>query len=635
MKNLIYLILFLIPIISNGQTFSANCSTTAAQTMTVDGACTASQNVSNAAGTPAYAGCATGGAEDGWLYFVATSTSTAVTYTSTNNRDIAIVVYQGASCASLSVLSCTDRIFEANGTIEAAEITTVSGSPYYIRIVDLSSNTPNGSVCVRNTPINNSCATATTLVSGTACSTTNGTTLNASESVPLATACGGNNNDDVWYSFVATNTGQNILVNPVNGVDAVIQIFTGTCAALTSALCEDSWVAGYPESVVATGFTVGTTYYFRVYEFGAGTGGAFSVCVNAPVTPGGNNNCPGAISLTDGAPVNGSNFGFDDQCTQTLCSDPNTTDCYIGPPSPPSACSLLDYATCMSLETNAWYTFTPAISGNFFFNMYNQQCGVGDGMQMWLGTATGACPTANNFSQILCQSNATPETITINASLTAGVKYYLVVDGFAGEQCNYSLLVSASISLPLNLLSLEAKRENEKTSLINWKTIDFKNLKRFDVERSEDAVNFDNIGSIQLENSESNEISSYSFVDNNCPNYIPYYYRLKYVDINGEIDYSKIVELGLNSETIDDLNNLIVKPNPSSESTKLYFSISKEEKMELKVLSTNSILVLQKDFIATTGENNVEISTKELTSGMYFIILQSKSGTRTCKLIKQ
>ncbi len=110
MKKLIYLILFLIPIIINGQTFSADCSTAAGQTMTVDGACTANQNVSNAAGSPAYAGCATGGAEDGWLYFVATSTSTAVTYTSTNNRDIAIVVYQGSSCSSLSFLNFTDRI---------------------------------------------------------------------------------------------------------------------------------------------------------------------------------------------------------------------------------------------------------------------------------------------------------------------------------------------------------------------------------------------------------------------------------------------------------------------------------------------------------------------------------------------
>ncbi|MBK6835315.1 MAG: T9SS type A sorting domain-containing protein [Bacteroidetes bacterium] len=630
MKKLIYLILFLIPIIINGQTFSADCSTAAGQTMTVDGACTANQNVSNAAGSPAYAGCATGGAEDGWLYFVATSTSTAVTYTSTNNRDIAIVVYQGASCASLSVLSCTDRIFEANGTIEAAEITTVSGSPYYIRIVDLSSNTPNGSVCVRNTPVNNSCATATTLVSGTACSTTNGTTLNATESSPLATACGGNNNDDVWYSFVATNTNQNILVNPVNGMDAVIQIFTGSCAALSSALCEDSWVAGYPESVVATGFTVGTTYYFRIYDFTSGTGGAFSVCVNAPVTPGANNNCPGAISISDGVSVNGSNFGFDDQCTQTLCADPTTIDCYVA-----AGCVLTDYASCMSLETNAWYTFTPATSGNFFFNMYNQQCGVGDGMQMWLGTATGACPTANNFSQILCQSTATPETITLNTNLTAGTQYYLVVDGFAGDQCNYSLLVSSTISLPINLLSLDAIRESEKTSSINWKTIEFKNLERFDIERSLDAVNFTNIGSHQIEKNESTEISSFSFKDQNCPDISPYYYRLKYIDENGKVDYSKIVQLSNGIKSFDNIDNIRLIPNPSNDLTRLYFSTPKEEKLELKILSINSTLILQKTFDSNVGENNIEISTKELNSGIYFVILQSKSGTKTCKLIKQ
>lgn len=633
MKKLIYLILFLIPIISKSQTFSADCSTAAAQTLTVGGSCTANLNVNNAAGSPAYTGCATGGAEDGWLYFVATSNSTAVSYTSSNNRDVAIVVYQGASCASLSVLSCTDRIFEANGSVDVAEITTVSGSPYYIRIVDLSSSTPSGSICVTNTPSNNSCATATTLVSGTSCSTTNGTSLNATESAPLA-ACSGNNNDDVWYKFVATNTNQNILVNPVTGMDAVIQIFTGSCAALTSALCEDSWVAGYPESVVATGFTVGTTYYFRVFDYTAGSGGAFSVCVNSPVTPAGNNNCPGAVSISDGVAINGSNFGFDDQCTQTLCSDPNTTDCYIGPPSPPSACSLLDYASCMSLETNAWFTFTPAASGNFFFNMYNQQCVVGDGMQMWLGTATGACPTANNFSQIICQSTATPETITLNASLTAGTQYYLVVDGFAGDECNYSLLVSSTISLPVNILEIEASRINNKNSSLKWKTISYSNLAKIEIERSNNGIEFERIGEKNLDSPNSNEINSFEFIDNNCPQNDSYYYRLKLNDLNGDFDYSKIVKLS--DIDIDIYSDIILQPNPSNSYTILSFnSKEKKENFSVEIRSVDNKLVFSKEYYSQTEINKIEINTVDFESGIYFVLVKTNKGIKSAKLVKQ
>lgn len=86
-----------------------------------------------------------------------------------------------------------------------------------------------------------------------------------------ALACAGftgNALDDVWYSFVAGSTEVNITAN-VN-FDAVLTLFSGDCNALIQEDCADATISGPTvEQISATGLTIGSTYYFRVYSFGA------------------------------------------------------------------------------------------------------------------------------------------------------------------------------------------------------------------------------------------------------------------------------------------------------------------------------------------------------------------------------
>jgi hypothetical protein len=90
---------------------------------------------------------------------------------------------------------------------------------------------------------------------------------------------------DVWFSFVCTSTEQSIGVIGFNESDAVVELFAGTCSNLSSIGCADDT---YPTSAGAsstevldqTGLTVGTTYYFRVYDYGNGSPEHnFAVCV--------------------------------------------------------------------------------------------------------------------------------------------------------------------------------------------------------------------------------------------------------------------------------------------------------------------------------------------------------------------
>ncbi len=137
-------------------------------------------------------------------------------------------------------------------------------------------------------PANNNCGTATLLTvnSGTTCSAiTNGTTVNATQS---QAGCVGTANDDVWFRFVATGTNHAITVTPNSLYDAVVQVFSGSCGALSSIACQDNTLGYETENVSLSGLTVGSTYYVRVYSYYSSTSdnGTFSICVTTPSTGG-------------------------------------------------------------------------------------------------------------------------------------------------------------------------------------------------------------------------------------------------------------------------------------------------------------------------------------------------------------
>lgn len=130
---------------------------------------------------------------------------------------------------------------------------------------------------------NDNCINAipVTVNTGTTCSSvTTATTTGASQSVA---GCSGTADDDVWFSFVATNnfhtisatgTGSPALANPV------IEVFSA-CGG-SSLVCSNT-TTGTTESFTVYELTIGATYYYRVYSNANGSGqGNFTTCVATP-----------------------------------------------------------------------------------------------------------------------------------------------------------------------------------------------------------------------------------------------------------------------------------------------------------------------------------------------------------------
>jgi gliding motility-associated-like protein len=109
-----------------------------------------------------------------------------------------------------------------------------------------------------------------------------GTVIGATAS-PEGNTCGGTDDDDVWFSFVATAANHSINLNNVAGstTDLFHVLYTGSCGALTQIYCSD------PNSSIANNLVVGQTYYIRVYTWTATPNQTttFTVCIGTIPPP--------------------------------------------------------------------------------------------------------------------------------------------------------------------------------------------------------------------------------------------------------------------------------------------------------------------------------------------------------------
>lgn len=123
--------------------------------------------------------------------------------------------------------------------------------------------------CGTDAPANDECEGAIALTPTTECVTQFFAPICASRSMSAMTCNGftGDANDDVWYSFTATATDMTIGGAPAGSMDIAMQLFSGSCGSLTPIACGDQAGQGGADDMIATGLTVGQTYYFRVYDF--------------------------------------------------------------------------------------------------------------------------------------------------------------------------------------------------------------------------------------------------------------------------------------------------------------------------------------------------------------------------------
>lgn len=275
-------------------------------------------------------------------------------------------------------------------------------------------------------PSNDDCAGATLIAFTTSCSYTtyNNTGSTASASVP-APGCANYVGGDVWFKVVVPSSGHLTFDSQAGGItDGGMAVYSGTCGALTLIACDDDASGnGLMPMLNLNGMTAGSTVYIRFWEYGGNTFGTFGLCVfdNPPAS----NSCGSATHICN---LNGYHG--------------NTSAAY-SPDFPGNfcdGCSLFQG----SIENNSWLSFTAgASSATLQFTVSN--CTSGDGIQMGIYSGTNC----NNFTLLTNPAMTAGNggqlgqgTFNITAnSLTVGNDYYVMIDGFAGDVCDYNITV--------------------------------------------------------------------------------------------------------------------------------------------------------------------------------------------------
>lgn len=176
-----------------------------------------------------------------------------------------------------------------------------------------------------------------------------------------------------------------------------------------------------------------------------------------------------------------------------------------------------------------------------------------------------------------------------------------------------------NVVLPINLLFFSA-RKNAESVLVQWKVAAQLNGTDFKIERSNDGRNFTEIGFVNWNNSNGDQ--SYQFVDNN-PQSGKNIYRLKQVEITGEVNYSasKSVNFG-------NAKQLSVYPNPATVS--LTIDTKADSKILLFTAAGQSVKI-----DVTRSANQAVLNTLSLQPGAYILQVVEAGVSKAQQIIIQ
>jgi len=237
----------------------------------------------------------------------------------------------------------------------------------------------------------------------------------------------------------------------------------------------------------------------------------------------------------------------------------------------------------------------------------------------------------NNGTVVKELSSLTVGDVAVN--ITANKIRYL--DSGASNSGGFELAsVSWDNPLPVELVSFEAKLL-EKSILLEWDTATEINNYGFDVERQQSELRSNNsdwekLGFIEGHGT-SNSLKKYSFIDKSLETSGKYCYRLKQVDIDGNFEYSNIVEINLSKP----LNFVLDQnyPNPFNPTTSISYSIPEYGYVTLGIYDVlGDEVVRLEDTYKSAGNYVFFFDASKLTSGVYFCTIKSGKFVQTKKM---
>jgi hypothetical protein len=198
---------------------------------------------------------------------------------------------------------------------------------------------------------------------------------------------------------------------------------------------------------------------------------------------------------------------------------------------------------------------------------------------------------------------------------------------FNVANCDDTSGLCTETALPIELKSFTASKSNSNINL-DWVTAKEENFSHFEIERSVDQENWEQIGLVQGMGESMSDVH-YDFTDRNAPFGI-IYYRLNAVDIDASFEYSPVVKVEVGFE-----GKLAVSPNPVRDASNLKIQVPTEFTENLAYVALFDLSGIKVQEFRNFDTNGTLQIDQKLKSGMYILKVNHNGLQENIRVIIQ
>jgi len=179
-------------------------------------------------------------------------------------------------------------------------------------------------------------------------------------------------------------------------------------------------------------------------------------------------------------------------------------------------------------------------------------------------------------------------------------------DGFYIDNVKVVKSTATLSILPLHVFNFYGKMLDDGSAQLNWEATTDEGFDHFEIERSSDGITFSTIGKIFTN-------PPFQFIDKS-PATGSNFYRIKQVEKDGKVEYTKIISLYLQSNY-----TVTLFPNPAGNYIKVKWTTLQPQKINLQITDLQGRMVYKQNKIAEQTTNNLEIDTRNWKPQVYVL----------------
>jgi predicted MPP superfamily phosphohydrolase len=223
--------------------------------------------------------------------------------------------------------------------------------------------------------------------------------------------------------------------------------------------------------------------------------------------------------------------------------------------------------------------------------------------------------------------NGNVSTQSVNLpNAVAGSFTYRVKDAAAANCLQDVFNVTVNGTLPVSLLSFEAKLNNDKV-LLNWLTAQEQDNKYFTIEKSTNGTAFNFFS--KMDGAVNSTTAKDYYVTDFTPALGDNYYRLSQTNTNNKITYLQTRKLTYKGNQKFSVSFVY----PANENTGMIINSGRNDKISMRVIDMLGKEITHENFIINAGANSKALP---LQKGVYVLVLTNSNGdTINSKIIIQ